>query len=276
MRVLVTGGSGFLGGALIGRLVSQGHDVLALARNEGQLIKLKDKYPLITIMSGDVADRSICREAMWGIEGVYHLAAFKHVRLAEEQPKECISTNVIGSKEILTAALEQKVLFLLAVSTDKAAQVSGIYGASKLCMEGMWRQMEVSNPATKLRIVRYGNVLGSTGSILPRWKELLEKREPIVVTDPDATRFYFTVGQAVDLIFECIDKAEDARPYIPYMKSVRLSDLAEAMITKYGDGVFRVKEIGLQIGENKHESLDGRVYSNEVQQYNQAELAEMI
>ena len=274
-KLLITGASGFLGESLTAKL-SLTHDVLAVARNEGKLLELQGKYPSIRIFSGDIADRSVCEEITKGIDGVYHLAGFKHVRLAEEQPKECISTNTLGSKELLTAISCRNVGFVIGISTDKAAQVAGVYGASKLLMERLFKQFEGFNPQTKFRIVRYGNVLGSTGSVIPKWKELLKRNEPITLTDPTATRFYWTVDRAVDLIFECLAKARDSTPYCPRMKSVALGTLAEAMVEKYGDGVYRVKEIGLQAGENWAETLDGHTFSNEVPRFTKEEIMEMI
>ena len=172
-KYLVTGGSGFLGGELIQRIINEGGKVVTVARNEGQLIKLKQKFPYVQIETGDITNKHSVHRVMKGVTGVFHLAAFKHVGMAETQSVECTNSNVIGSKNVLECGVEEGVDFILGISTDKAAQVAGVYGASKLLMEKMFKQYEVDYPNIKFRLVRYGNVLYSTGSVLCKWKELL-------------------------------------------------------------------------------------------------------
>lgn len=135
---LVTGGSGFLGAPLIEDILDRGGSVRALARNEGNLIKLKQRFPTAQIFSGDVADKFEVFQAMKGIDGVFHLAAFKHVGLAEKFVRENIKSNTIGSLNIFEQSLEQDLDFVLSISTDKAAQVAGVYGATKLLMKKKW------------------------------------------------------------------------------------------------------------------------------------------
>lgn len=277
MRYLVTGGSGFLGVKLIERLINQGHEVVTVARNEGKLIELQQKYP-VKIITGDISDPFICRLALKdSYSGVFHLAAFKHVGLAEAQPRECIKSNIIGSLNLLEGSLHNHLPFIIGISTDKAAKVSGVYGASKLLMESLFKQFDsLYSNVTKYRVVRYGNVLYSTGSVLCKWKDAFIHKKQLTVTDCDATRFFWTIDQAVDLIFECLDKSVDATPYIPSMKSLRIGDLLIAMAKKYGNGFLATKTIGLQPGENMHETLDGKTSSNEVPQYTVEEILELI
>ena len=165
-KYLVTGGSGFLGGELITRILDHGGEVVTVARNEGQLIKLKQKFPSVQIETGDITNKFSVHRVMKGVTGVFHLAAFKHVGMAETQSVECTNSNVIGSKNVLECSVEEGVDFVIGISTDKAAQVAGVYGASKLLMEKMFKQYEVDYPNIKFRLVRYGNVLYSTGSVL--------------------------------------------------------------------------------------------------------------
>lgn len=187
--ILVTGGSGFLGQALISRLVKD-NKIVAMARNEGNLLALKQKFPSIHILSGDVSDFWSVKRALRDVEGCFHLAGFKHVGLAETQPFECIKTNVTGTLSLLHAIMNQPFDFVIGTSTDKAAQVSGVYGASKLMMERLFAEAATMDHFTKYRIVRYGNVLYSTGSVLCKWKEALLTGKPITISDPEATRFY--------------------------------------------------------------------------------------
>lgn len=270
--ILITGGSGFLGEALISRLYPE--PIRVVSRNEGKLVELKEKFPEIEILTGNIADDWVAKKAMNGARAVYHLAAYKHVALAEENILECINSNIVGSINLLKESIETKPLLMVGISTDKAAQVKGIYGATKLCMEGLFQEVEKINPQTKYRVVRYGNVLYSTGSVLCKWKSLIEQGKPVTLTNPESTRFYWTREQAVDHIFECIDKARDSKPYVPTMKAASLGDLLTAMMNKYGE--VEVKKSSLGSADNLHETMDGRVFSNEVDRLSIKELERLI
>lgn len=277
-KYLVTGGTGFLGEFLVKRLEDKGCQLKIISRNEGKLIALKQKFPSIEICSGDISDPFEIKQAMKGVNGIFHLAASKHVGLAEKFVRECVKNNAIGSLNILDQSLNQELDFIIGISTDKAAQVSGVYGASKLLMERLFKQYEVMNPKCKYRIVRYGNVLYSTGSVLCKWKELIEKKEQCTVTDLNATRFYWTVDQAVDLIFDCLYKSENSNPFCPNMKSMKIEDLLKAMYIKYGNGNYiEPKIIGLQGGENMHEKImETGPFSNEVDNFSIEEIIKLI
>ena len=150
-KYLITGGSGFLGGELITRILKDGGEVVTVSRNEGQLIKLKQKFPSIQIETGDIVNKYSVHRVIKGVTGVFHLAAFKHVGMAETQSVECTNSNVIGSKNVLECSVEAGVEFVIGISTDKAAQVAGVYGASKLLMEKMFKQYEIDYPNIKFR-----------------------------------------------------------------------------------------------------------------------------
>ena len=216
---------------------------------------------------------------MYGVTGVFHLAASKHVGLAEIQVRECIKSNTIGSMNILEESLNVKPEFILSISTDKAAQVAGVYGATKLLMERLHEQFERLNPDTQYRIVRYGNVLYSTGSVLCKWKKLLQEGKELIVTDGEATRFFWTVDQALDLIESCMRNATNAKAYCPDMKSMTINDLLTAMSHKYlPKGMeLKIKSIGLQPGENLHEKvMEEGPYSNECDKYTIEEIKGLI
>tara|TARA_A100001201_G_scaffold132430_1_gene119004 strand:- start:109 stop:966 length:858 start_codon:yes stop_codon:yes gene_type:complete len=278
-KVLVTGASGFLGDEVVNRLLKSEAEVHCMARNEGNLIKLQMKYPQITkIWTGNVSDRFSVQQAIKGIDYIFHLAAFKHVGMAEEQVRECIDSNTIGSLILLEEAVKENVKMVLGISTDKAAQVAGVYGASKLLMEKLFNQFEKNYKDIDFRLVRYGNVLYSTGSVLCKWKDLIKEGKEVIVTEPTATRFFWTVDQAVDLIWDCMNNSTNSQPYCPDMKSMRVDDLLEAMIQKYSDGKnIPVKTIGLQPGENLHEKvLEEGPASNEVEHFTIEEIKELI
>ena len=276
---LITGGSGFLGIPLCERVLEMGGRVRTLARDEGKLVDLQQKHPDIETLTGDIFDKFEVKQAMKGVTGVFHLAASKHVGIAEQQVRECIKSNTIGSMNILDESLEIIPEFVLGVSTDKAAQVAGVYGATKLLMERLFGQFERLNDDTAYRLVRYGNVLYSTGSVLCKWKDLLKECKEVIITDPGATRFFWTVDQAVDLIFDCLETATSYEPHITKMKSIQMGDLLQAMGNKYlpEGSELRVKEIGLQPGENKHEiiSADG-IDSSKTERFTVDEIMEVI
>jgi UDP-N-acetylglucosamine 4,6-dehydratase/UDP-glucose 4-epimerase len=277
--VLITGGSGFLGIPLIKELLNNGAKVRIISRDEGKLIDAKSQFPEIEILTGDISDKFEVRQAMKDVNAVFHLAASKHVGIAEIQVRECIKSNTLGSLYILEQSLNQPIDFIIGVSTDKAAQVSGVYGASKLLMERLFSQFEALNKNTSYRIVRYGNVLYSTGSVLCKWKNLLQENKEVTITDGEATRFFWSVEQAINLIFDCLENAKDSKPYVPEMKSIKIDNLLIAMAQKYlpKNGVLKIKTIGIQNGENLHEKvLEEGPYSNECEQYTIEEIIELI
>lgn len=262
-RICITGATGFLGEAIIERL--RGEELVAVARDEGKLIALKEKYPNIKIIVGDIADKWVAKEALMGVDVLLHMAAQKHVGVSEEFAYQTIQSNVIGTMNLLEESRLVKPSLFLMVSTDKASLPKGVYGATKLLAEKLAKQSERLNPDTQYRVVRYGNVMGSTGSFVTKWKPLMEAGKEVILTDPDATRFYWSVDEAIDLIFDCIENAEDSTPYIPTMKAISMGDALRACQQAYGD--CPVKVIGLQEGENMHETMDGVIFSDTVEQY---------
>lgn len=279
-RVLVTGGTGFLGESLIDRLLGMDvQSIRLISRNEGKLISMKQRFPSIEIFPGDITSQFDMHQASIGIDCCFHLAAFKHVGMAEKFVAECTRSNVVGTFNVLDEALKNNFDFVIGISTDKAAQVSGVYGASKLLMEKLFSQYEQLTDRTKFRIVRYGNVLYSTGSVLCKWKDLLQEGKQVVVTDPEATRFFWSRDQAVDLIFQCLKEAESATPWIPEMKSMKIGDLLDAMAKKYlpNGAELSIKQIGLQPGENMHEKiLENGPYSSDVPRFTIEEIMRVI
>ena len=277
---LITGGTGFLGQKLIEELLAKNYKIRVVARNEGKLILLKNKYPSIEIIPGDIANEITAYQSCKDVNAIYHLAAFKHVRLAEKYALECINTNVIGTINILNQTLNNKNLeYIIGISTDKVAKVTGTYGATKYLLESLFRQYELLNKNVDYRLVRYGNVLYSTGSVLCIWKDRLLQGKELIITDKNVTRFYWSLDDAIKLIFECLKNANSTEPYLPDMKTMSLGDILDAMVKKYlpKDKVLKVKEIGLQKGENLHERLimDGPL-SSEYERYTVSEIYDMI
>ncbi len=276
-RALVLGGSGFLGVALIEQLIARGYtDIMSMSRNEGQAVQLRQRFPdLSCIVVGDISNPSDVKRAMMFYDEVFLLSAMKHVNLSEAHVQACINTNILGTMNVINESLVTKPKVLVFISSDKAAQPTGVYGCSKKIGEKLMIEAERSNPDTKYRVVRYGNVLYSTGSVLCKWRDLMKAGEEVIVTDVNATRFFWPVSQAVDLIFKCVDKAKDASPYFTGMKSMRIGDLLEVMMDKYG--IVPVNTIGLQEGENMHEVIaEGLPDSAHCERYTKDEIFELI
>ncbi len=253
-KTVVFGGSGYLGNALIDRLYSLGNEnIVAVGRNESALVALKERFPLIEIIVGDIADEWIVKRAMKDADTVMLLSAIKHVGLAETEVRSCVKTNIIGCMNVVNESLTTKPKTFMFVSTDKASHPMGVYGCTKKIGERLIAEAERINDDTKYFCVRYGNVLYSSGSVLCKWKDKMMKGQEVVVTDINSTRFFWSVSDAIDLIFDCIENAKDSTPYVPAMKSIRLGDLLGAMMSKYG--YVPVKTIGLQHGENMHEII---------------------
>lgn len=275
-KIVVFGGSGFLGQALIERLEvplrGSEHKIVVVARNEGALVALKEKFPEIEIIVGDIVDPWVVKKAMKGVAFVYLLSALKHVGVAEKEVKACINTNVIGCMNVVNESLITKPVSLMFVSTDKASQPMGVYGCSKKIGEKLISEAEKINPHTQYRVVRYGNVWGSSGSIITKWKPKMLKGEEVILTDPEASRFFWTIDEAVQLIFECAIMAKNSDPYIPQMKAVKMGVVLEACMEVYGK--CQVKIIGLQPGENKVETTDGITFSDTAEQFTKEEFIE--
>jgi len=268
MKIVIFGGSGFLGTELIGRLKNE--NIVVVARNEGALVALKEKFPNIEIIVGDITDRWIVKRAMKDADEVYLLSALKHVGLAESEVKSCINTNIIGAMNVIDESLITEPELLMFISTDKASQPMGVYGCSKKIGEKLIQEAEKINPYTKYRVVRYGNVWDSTGSLITKWRPKMLRNEEIILTEPEASRFFWTVEEAVDLIFECIEKAKDSTPYIPKMKAIKMSVVLDACLEIYNSN-SPVKVIGLQPGENMVETTDGITFSDKCEQFTREE-----
>lgn len=276
MNILVTGGSGFVGGYLINRLYTNYNNIFVVGRNEGKLLELKAKYHNINLIMGDIADPFVVKKALSKdnkIQAIYHLAAFKHASHAEAETRRCIQTNIVGTMNLLDhfSGLE-----FTAMSTDKACDTTGVYGSTKRLMEKLIEEYSFKRHI-EYRVVRCGNILNSTGSVTCLWREALLEGRELIVTDANATRYFWTVDQVVDLLLNAQTSTHSCKPIIPTeMKSIRIAELLYAMQHKYGKAK-NIKKIGLQPGENLHEKLteDG-ISSEHAAKYSFEEVLELI
>lgn len=276
----VTGGGGFIGSHIIDKIILGGAFVRTIGTSMDRLSVLKNKYgDKIEIIQGDIKDLSnIERLISKDVIGLFHLAAFKYVGLAEEKPKECIYSNIIGTLNILNISVKQGLKFVVATSTAVSVQTSTIYGTTKMLMERLFNQYQIENPTIRFKVVRLGNVLYSTGSVSYKWKDSIIKGEDVILTNGESTRFFMSISEAVDSIFVCLG-ISNSDPYIPIIKPMSLNNLLSAMIIKYSSKNSNINIITsvLRKGENTHEKLnESGPYSNEVEQYTIEEILEII
>lgn len=255
--ILVTGGTGSFGRRFL-RTVLQRHDakkLIVYSRDELKQSEVRQEFqsPCMRFLIGDIRDGSRLQKAMEGVDFVVHAAALKHVPVAEYNPMECIRTNVHGAQNVIDASLAMGVEKVIALSTDKAANPVNLYGASKLCSDKLFVAANnvTGEHKTRFAVVRYGNVAGSRGSVVPFFKKLIaEGAQELPVTDRRMTRFWITLQEGVDFVLDSFRRMFGGELFVPKIPSMRIMDLVESL--KPGAGV---KEIGIRPGEKLHEVM---------------------
>ncbi len=257
--ILITGGTGSFGRAFVKIVLEKYPDIKRLvifSRDEQKQHQMEidyphDKFPQLRFFIGDVRDQDRIRMALKGIDTVVHAAAMKHVHIAEYNPMECIKTNIIGAENLIMACLESEVDNVVALSTDKAAAPINLYGATKLASDKLFIAANNIKGLKKIKfsVVRYGNVMGSNGSVIPFFlKKRKEKMLPI--TDPTMTRFNILLPEAVDMVLHALDNAWGGELFVPKIPSYKVTDLAMAIGP---DCEHRI--VGIRPGEKVHEEM---------------------
>ena len=257
--ILITGGTGSLGKALTRRIFKEYPEVKRLvifSRDEQKQFVMAQEFPhskynAIRYFIGDVRDASRLERAMKGVDYVIHAAAMKHVHLAEYNPMECIKTNILGAENVINACLNTDVTNVVALSTDKAAAPINLYGATKLASDKLFvaaNNIKGSNEI-KFSVVRYGNVMGSNGSVIPFF---MNKRKEgfLPITDKTMTRFNITLEGGVDMVMHALETAWGGEIFVPKIASYRITDIAKAIAPN-----LEHKEIGIRPGEKIHEEM---------------------
>ena len=259
-KVLITGGTGSLGQALTKRILnSDVEQIRILSRNEFKQISMETKLPdeRLRFLIGDVRDKDRLIRALDDVDIVFHAAALKHVPKVEYNPFEAIKTNVQCSQNVIDACLENDVQKAICIGTDKAVSPLNTYGATKLLMEKLFiTAKRYSNPKkhpTKFFAVRYGNVFGSSGSVIPKFIEQINNNKKNTITDPTMTRFSITMNQALDFILKATQKGHGAEVFIPKLKAYSLQQIHDILsnLTNAKDHEI----IGMRTGEKQHELL---------------------
>ena len=261
-KILITGGTGSLGQALTKRLLNSKVDTIRIfSRNENKQIEMESKFQdnRLRFFLGDIRDLERLTRAMEDIDFVFHAAALKHVPKIEYNPFEAIKTNVIGSQNVIDAAIHENVEKVIAIGTDKAVSPLNTYGATKLLMEKLFvTANNFLNPekhVTKFIAARYGNVFGSSGSVVPIFIEQIKKNKKNTITDPKMTRFSITMNEALDFILNVANYGKGSEIFVPKSKAYDIMELKSALTELFGNVEEEI--IGIRPGEKLHEILIG-------------------
>lgn len=249
MKIMITGGSGFLGRGIM-RYWPRQAEFVVYSRDEYKQDLCRQMYPGAMYILGDVKDYDRLYCAMRGCDIVIHTAALKYIPEAEYNVNECISVNILGSQQVLAAAIACEVETCIGISTDKAVLPINVYGMTKAIMERMWGEAAANYPDIHFGLVRYGNVIGSTGSVIEIFKRQLHINHKITITDPDMTRYWISIKEAVHLV-ELACEHGSGSIIIPKPYSMRLLDVAECIANEQAE----IEIIGPRAGEKRHEQL---------------------
>ena len=263
-EVLITGGCGSIGSEIVRQLLSLGvRTIKVFDNNEEGHFHLQHDTPSEKIrhLLGDVRSKQRLDFAMKNVDIVFHAAALKHVPLCEYNPFEALQTNVIGTQNVLDSAREHNVQHFVFISTDKAVNPVNTMGATKLLGEKLTLTADLGPTQTKFACVRFGNVLGSSGSVIPIFKKQIQHGGPVTLTSPQMTRFCMSLTDAVSLILRVPPIMQGKEIFILKMNALKVKDLAEVLIEelapKHGHDptTIAVTKIGIRPGEKLHESL---------------------
>lgn len=254
---MITGGTGSFGKEFV-KIILRKYSlkkVIIFSRDELKQFEMQQETPddVMRYFIGDVRDGERLKQAMRGVDYVIHAAALKQVPAAEYNPMECVKTNVHGAQNVITAAIENKVKKVIALSTDKAANPINLYGATKLVSDKLFVAANnvVGPQNTRFSVVRYGNVVGSRGSVVPFFRKLLEQgRSELPITDANMTRFWITLPQGIDFVIQSFSRMQGGEVFVPKIPSSRITDLAEAMAPG-----APIQIIGIRPGEKLHETM---------------------
>ena len=258
--ILITGGTGSFGKKMVQVILEEykPEKLIIFSRDELKQFEMSQrwstkKYPCIRYFLGDVRDKERLSRAFHGVDYVIHAAALKQVPAAEYNPEEFIKTNILGSMNVIDAALMNKVRKVVALSTDKACNPINLYGATKLCADKLFVAANIygGHDKTIFSVVRYGNVVGSRGSVVPFFKERA-KTGVLPITDSRMTRFWITLDQSVHFVLRVVDLASGGEIFVPKIPSMHIVELAKAISPECTQEV-----VGIRPGEKIHEILIG-------------------
>lgn len=262
--LLITGGTGSFGNAVLNRFLNTDiGEIRVFSRDEKKQddmrhefqVKMPEVADKIRFYIGDVRDIQSVKNAMYGVDYVFHAAALKQVPSCEFFPIEAVKTNIIGTDNVLTAAIDAEVDTVICLSTDKAAYPVNAMGTSKAMMEKVVVAKSRTTKKTKICCTRYGNVMCSRGSVIPLWIDQIRAGKPITVTDPTMTRFIMSLDEAVDLVLFAFENGESGDILVQKAPACTIQTQAEAVCKLFGGNASDIKVIGIRHGEKMYETL---------------------
>ena len=255
--VFVTGGTGSFGQRIAAHLAeSEAARVIVFSRDEKKQWEMARRYPGFTYILGDVRDRARLGQALRGVDLVFHAAALKQVPSCEKDPYEALQTNAIGSQNVCEAAIEAGVAVVVALSTDKAVKPVSAMGMTKALMEKLVIAQNLRQPDTRFCCVRYGNVMGSRGSVIPLFRQQIDEGGPVTLTNGDMTRFMMSLDDSVALVTRAMTRTQGGEIFVGKAPACTMRDLAHAMVDCYGAGrAIEIRETGSRPGEKLDETL---------------------
>jgi len=266
-NILITGGTGSIGQEILREILKYEPEVVRILDvDETKQFELEQEYgdpENVRFLLGDIRDKERLRRAIEGIDIVFHTAALKHVLACEYNPFEAVKTNVIGMQNLIEVALDEEVEKVIFTSSDKAVNPTNVLGASKLLAERLITSANYYKGARKtiFSSVRFGNVLGSRGSVIPLFKKQIAKGEPVTITNNKMTRFIMPMHEAIELLFKATELAQGGEIFVFKMNTLKITDLADVMIEElapnYGHSPDAIKRtiIGTKLGEKLYEEL---------------------
>ena len=261
-KILITGGTGSFGKAFIEMLLKKQKikkikRLVVYSRDEFKQHQLSkeypvEKYPFLRFFIGDIRDKNRLSRAMQNIDLVIHAAALKQVPAAEYNPYEFIKTNIIGAQNVIEASLDNNVSNVIALSTDKASSPINLYGATKLCSDKLFTSAENIKGFKKIKfsVIRYGNVFGSRGSVIPLFLDQIKNKIPLTITDPKMTRFNIILKDATDYVLKKVNSNKGGEIFVPKLYSYKIEDVVKAL----GENL-KIRIIGVRHGEKRHEEM---------------------
>jgi UDP-N-acetylglucosamine 4,6-dehydratase len=255
--VLITGGTGSFGKAFLKQILETRNParVVVFSRDELKQYEMRQVWgddPRVRFFIGDIRDRDRLKMALHGVDYVVHAAALKQVDTAEYNPMEYVKTNILGSENVMQASIDAGVKRVVALSTDKASSPVNLYGATKLTADKLFVSSNhyAAGYDTHFSVVRYGNVMGSRGSVIPFFRRLAESGQPLPITDMRMTRFWITLPQAVEFVMSSFNDMTGGELYVPRIPSMKVVDLARAVAPN-----AELVEVGIRPGEKLHEEM---------------------
>ena len=259
--ILVTGGTGAWGRELTRQILERFNpkEIRIYSRGEHAQVEMRRAFPdpRMKFIIGDVRDRNILNFAMRGVDYVFHLAALKHVPVCEDHSWEAVLTNICGTQNVIEAAISNNVKKVVDVSTDKAVEPYNLYGVTKACGEKLIINANKNYhlSSTTFMCIRGGNVIGTTGSVIPLFAEQIRKNNKITLTDGNMTRFLMSTREAIGLVFQAFEAAKGGEIFVMKMPSATMDIVAKVMMQLLGNDKTTIKSIGVRPGEKMHEML---------------------